>query len=216
MKLKFQLELIEKVPEIKSLILDSLVSHLAPAFRRAIPSIRRRIIDVAINQIKNEPEYTSLLNGKLKYEFGIPNSENVLNDILEIWSNNISINYQPVTKRKTDVMGYVQIDMIKQDFEDVLSSSSAIVYDHMSGISLPWLQWLLIDGSKILVRKHKVRMGPNRQSRTGMAVMVESKENWRVPAEFAGTKNNNWITRAIKSLDNQIPNIIEEEIVRQI
>lgn len=216
MKLKFQLDLIEKVPEIRDAILDSLVSHLEPAFRKSIPIIRRRIVDFAIDKIKSQPEYASLLNGKLKYEFGIPNPEVAVSDILEVWANNISINYQPVIKRGTQVFGYVQIDMIKQDFEDALSSSSAIVYDNMSGISLPWLQWLLLDGSKILVRKHKVRMGPNRNSRTGMAIMVQSKENWRVPSEFAGTKNNNWVTRAIQSMNDEIPTIIEEEIVRQI
>jgi len=216
MKIKFQLDLIEKVPEIRDAILDSLVLYLEPAFRRSIPIIRRRIVDFAIDKIKSEPEYPSLLNGKLKYEFGIPNPDNVVSDILEIWANNISINYQPVVKRGSHIVAYVQIDMIKQDFEDVLSSSSAIVHDNMSGISLPWLQWLLLDGSKILVRNHKVRIGPNRRSRTGMALMVGSKENWKVPSEFAGTKNNNWVTRAIQSMNDEIPTIIEEEIVRQI
>jgi hypothetical protein len=47
--------------------------------------------------------------------------------------------------------------------------------------------------------------------------MISSeKQNWRVPSEFAGTVNNNWITRAIDRLDPILLNDIEKELEKHI
>jgi hypothetical protein len=42
--------------------------------------------------------------------------------------------------------------------------------------------------------------------------MIPSNKNWRVPAEYAGTVNNNWITRAIENKDENIYYIVEQTI----
>jgi hypothetical protein len=107
--------------------------------------------------------------------------------------------------------------MIRDNFDDVLGNESAIVVDSVSGITLPWLEWLLLYGGKIIVKNYKVRMGSNRNSRTGMAIMVESEgNNWRVPPEFAGILTNNWVTRAINKLDDKIISILESELEKSI
>ena len=72
------------------------------------------------------------------------------------------------------------------------------------GQKLPWLEWLLLRGNQIIIRNYQVRMGASPYSRTNMAVMVQSKKNWRVPMEFAGTITNNWTTRALDKVDAQI------------
>jgi hypothetical protein len=60
-------------------------------------------------------------------------------------------------------------------------------------------------------------MGNNPRSRTGSAIMVSSQKiNWRVPAQFAGTVNNNWVTRAIERLDDSLLQQIEKELERYI
>ena len=74
-----------------------------------------------------------------------------------------------------------------------------------SGYSLPWLKWLLLDGSAILVPNHSVVFGPNPKSRTGNAIMrLDKNRGWSVPSQYQGTESNNWITRA---LDNAAPEI---------
>jgi hypothetical protein len=115
------------------------------------------------------------------------------------------------------VTGGFSIDMIRSDFSDILSLSAATITDDISGSVVPWLQWLLLDGSKILIRDYAVQFGPNSRSRTGNAIMISSeKQNWRVPSEFAGTVNNNWITRAIDRLDPILLNDIEKELEKHI
>lgn len=215
--MRFNLKLVEPISQIQDLILDNLLSMVEPVIQKSIPDIQRKIIELVISRIKAEPEYQALINGQLRLEFGIPNSVSVVDDIINTWATNIVLDQKPFRKTRSGINGSFAINMIKSDFEDVLSSPAAIVYDTSSGAELPWLKWLLLDGSKILVRNHYVKIGPNKNSRTGMAIMAESKsQNWRVPAEYAGTKNNNWITRALSDIDNQISDIIEKEIVSNI
>ena len=80
--------------------------------------------------------------------------------------------------------------------------------DSLRGYSLPWLQWLLLDGTKVLIDSHQVVIGPNLRSRTSMAIMRPGS-GWSVPNEFAGTQNNNWLTRAIDSSSDSINNLLK-------
>ena len=100
------------------------------------------------------------------------------------------------------------ISMIKADYSDVLGSDYAQMTDSVRGYSLPWLQWLLLDGTKILINNHQVVIGPNSRSRTSMAIMRPGS-GWSVPNEFAGTQSNNWLTRAIDSSSDSINNLLK-------
>ena len=216
--MRINLKLLETSDQIQNMILDNLLTMVNPVIKKSIPTIRRQIIELVIGKIKGQPEYEALLNGQLRLEFGIPNPTTTVNNIIDLWANYIVVNETPFKKTKSGLSGSFSINMIKDDFSDVLAFTPAsVVYDTASGVELPWLQWLLLDGSKILVRNHYVKIGPNKNSRTGMAVMAESKsQNWRVPAEYAGTKNNNWVTRALDTINDEISDIIEKEIVRNI
>jgi hypothetical protein len=214
--MKISLKLLESDDEINRRILNALVLEIDSIFKKSIKPIRTKIIEEVKKALMSEPEYQSLISGQLKYEFGIPVSSKV-NDIIEIWSSNINIEYKPIKINSRGLSGGFLLNMIRDNFDDVLGNESAIVVDSVSGITLPWLEWLLLYGGKIIVKNYKVRMGSNRNSRTGMAIMVESEgNNWRVPPEFAGTLTNNWVTRAINKLDNKIISILESELEKSI
>ena len=72
----------------------------------------------------------------------------------------------------------------------------------------------VIRGCKILIKNYTVKFGPNNRSRTGFAIMVGSDENWRVPPEFAGTKTNNWITRALENVEDKVVGLMIKELER--
>jgi len=86
------------------------------------------------------------------------------------------------------------------------------VVDTERGYSLPWLEWLLTKGGQIIVRNFEVKYGANPRSRSGDAVMVSSGSNWRVPSQFTGTSSNNWITRALSTIENKILKLLESEL----
>lgn len=215
--MQFSLKLLESDATIKQMILDSIKDHLQTAFYKARLVLAKTIPAEIYKAIVAEPEYQSLLTGKLRYEFGIPESAQKVNDIVNIWANNVVVSVTPITLSGSGLKGGFSIGMIKSNYEDVLTSDSALVFDGLSKAVLPWLEWLLLYGSKIIVKNYTVQVGPNPYSRTGLAIMKPAKENWRVPPEFAGTQNNNWVTRALDKLDDsRIPNMIQTEIEKNI
>jgi hypothetical protein len=98
--------------------------------------------------------------------------------------------------------------MIRSNFDDVLSTEFSIVRDNQRGYELPWLKWLLLDGTKSLVDNYGVVFGPSKYSRTGYAIMRSGSRSWGIPNEFAGTQNDNWITRAIDGASPEIINLL--------
>jgi hypothetical protein len=214
--MKFSFNLIESDSDIKNKILTEIKNVLQQAIVKSIPSIRQLIPVKIKNALMNEPEYQSLINGKLKGEFGLPNASQKVNEVLDMWTNNIKVTASPVTIIGSRINGGFKLDMIDSTYSDVLANDGAIVVDGVSGIVLPWLEWLLLYGNKIIVKNYEVQVGANPRSRSGMALMMSSKNNWRVPAEFAGTSTNNWVTRAIDRLDDSILDIIQKEIEKNI
>jgi hypothetical protein len=85
------------------------------------------------------------------------------------------------------------------------------------GYSLPWLQWLLFEGNEVLIKNYKVEFRPNPNSRSGLAIMKpSSSSSWRVPPEFVGSEENNWITRAITRIENNVYDLIVKAVEGEI
>lgn len=80
---------------------------------------------------------------------------------------------------------------------------------------IPWLKWLLERGNEEVVLGYDVDYipgSPFSRSRTGL-VMVESDGGWSVPNELSGTRNNNFITKAIKEKVSIIQGEFKSHIV---
>ena len=214
--MKIDLKLIESEADIKNKILTSIKDAISETFSKCISPLKDAISRAAYSAITTEPEYQSLLSGRLQYEFGIPESAQRVNEIVKIWTDHVIVEVTPVTIAGYGLKGGFSISMIQGDYTDVLGSSSSRVVDEAKSTVLPWLEWLLLYGNKIIVRNYEVQVGSNPRSRSGMAIMVPSKNNWRVPPEFAGTPTNNWVTRALSRLDDSILDIIQKEIEKHI
>jgi hypothetical protein len=214
--MKIDLKLLDSEADIKNKILASIKDTISEAFRRSINPLKESISRALYNAITTEPEYQSLLSGKLQYEFGIPESAQKVNEIVKIWTDHVIVEVTPVTLAGYNLKGGFTINMIQDDYSDVLSSSAAQIVDETRSTVLPWLEWLLLNGNKIIVKNYEVQVGPSPYSRTGLAIMKPSKQNWRVPPEFSGTSSNNWVIRALDKLDNSIPNLIQQEVEKNI
>lgn len=215
--MKYSLKLVESDSQIRKLILESLKEEISETFDRSIPAIQNQIKTEVRSAIEAQPEYTALISGDLRLELGIPDPQNRIDSIINTWVNNITVQKSTIKLTNSGLSGGFSLSMIASDLQDVLALPAASVIDETNGYSLPWLQWLLLDGGKILVKDYSVVFGPNKASRTGFAIMKNDKSsNWRVPAEFAGTISNNWVTRAIDSLDNKINEIIQDSIQKAI
>lgn len=203
-------KLLDNSKDIKDKILAAMLPELDKFLIKGMKKLKSRLPIVVREAITNSPEYESLSNGKLKYEFGIANVDSKLASLIEVWTTNILYEYSAPTLSNGKIKASFSASMIKADFSDVLYADYAAVVDTVRGYTLPWLEWLLLEGNKVIVKKQDVFLGPNKSSRTGFAVMRQSSKSWKVPSEFAGTINNNWITRALDSAESKIQAIIEE------
>lgn len=208
----FKLKLLESNSQIAKDILNALLPDISNYMTDVIKYLQKNLPPLVSSLIKNTPEYDSLIGGNLQYEFGIPNPGNALSGLLDLWANNINIIYKPPIINNGRLKASFSANMIKVDFSDVLYSDYAIVYDNLRGYSLPWLEWLLLEGNKTIIKNYNVIFGPNKYSRTGYAVMRESSKSWRVPAEFSGTLRDNWITRALDNGESQIQSLIDKAV----
>ena len=96
------------------------------------------------------------------------------------------------------------------DMDGVIYSENARVIDNDN--DLPWLEWLLFKNNAPIVKNYNVKFGSSPYSRSGLAIMVPSSNNWRVPPEFAGSIRNNWTTRAISRAEPAVYGIIKKAI----
>lgn len=208
--MKINTKILESDTEISRRIIKALFPEVKKLMNSAINKIKNNLPTVINNALRNSPEYNSLVSGKLKLEFGIPDSAQKVANLIDIWSKNIYIKYDSPQISSNKIKASFSASMIKIDFTDVLYTEFAYLIDRERGYSLPWLRWLLLEGQKPLVKNYEVLIGPNSRSRTGLAVMTDSKKSWKVPAEFSGTISDNWITRTIDSAKSDIYAIIED------
>lgn len=209
--MKIQFKILEKNKEIERKILDALLPEIADVMKIASKNITKNIKEIVAAAIQTSPEYISLVSGSLKAEFGIPDPENRLVELLNFWINNIKISFQPATISNSKIKSSFRLELIRSDLSDVLGSDVSVVIDGLSGKSVYWLEWLSLAGDKSILKDYTIVYGASRRSRTGLAIMrPQSGSRWKVPPEFSGTIGNNWITRAIDSASDDIEKAIEQ------
>ena len=201
--MNIDIKLVESDSQIRQSILSSLKPEVDALVSKSIPKINPMIKDLFKEALMNEPEYVSLKSGRLKYEFGLPQEVDV-DDIVSIISNSVNVNLFQSKISSGGINIGIKIEVFERTGEPAINSPNAFVTDTKDGYSLPWLEWLLLKGTAPIVNNYSVVLGPNKFSRTGMALMVQSNKNWKVPSEFAGSPSNNWASRALDKIENKI------------
>ena len=209
--MRISANIVETNDEINTMVLEIMADHINDILNIAMPKITAEIKELVALSLKEEPEYQSLLSGRLRAEFGLSDT-NMVDNIIDKLVSTIDVSRSTVSYNKIGLVGGFTITMMKSDdMNGVIFTDIASVISN-NGQHLPWLQWLLLEGNNAIVKNFDVKMGSYSQSRSGMAIMVSSRDNWRVPPEFVGTISNNWTTRAIDRIEDKIDILIENII----
>jgi len=214
MSIKLHIGIKESSDEITKRILRGIRDELNPVFPKLVPKIVSRTKVLLFNSITSQPEYESIRSGELRFHLGLPNGGDRLIDIIEIWINSVEAEFKKFRiSSATGLTGGITLIAVRSDYEDVISSNSAVFITE-KGEELHWLQWLLNEGSNTIISDYKIQLGPN-LGRTGGAIMVTGA-GWSIPGGFTGTPNNNFITRAIANVEldliQDIRQIMEEAL----
>lgn len=208
-KLSFSVKLLENNSTISKNIAQALLPDITAYFNNISDKMKQNIPDIVINNIVNQPEYSALSGGNLQYELGITNPAARLSEILGTIRSGTIINIKPPKIISNKISASIKLQMIQKDFADLLSLGSSS-FTSEKGSQIDWLRWLLLEGDSIIISDYNFILGANDASRTGGGIMRQMNGgSWRVPPEYAGSINNNWITRGLDSAISQIDQFIE-------
>ena len=172
-------------------------------------------IEIAIQtlvkfRLQGAPEVNSLAGGELRYQFGLVDGASRISNIIDMWAESVEVSYV----QSFGKLGGISISMGDNDYSKALSMPEA-EFRTKDGTSLEWLRWLLLEGDTRIVNNYQFQSG--RRGRTGGGIMVSRQRgSWGVPSQFAGTDNDNFATRALESMQDEIDVIVRREITKVV
>jgi hypothetical protein len=201
-------------------LLSEIIKRLgSAAFRTGLRRGTNKILEQAL---KSQPEYRDMVahGGKLRAELGVVDSEAAMNRLVRDWLASTQVRVaRPRLLGKQFVGSIVTIQSIQADYQDVLSKAYAS-YTTERGEVIPWLEWLLTQGSDTMIMSHVAwnPLNPTIASRTGTnTVMKKSRgKGWGVPSEYAGTPEDNLATRAVADSMREILELVKKESTRRL
>jgi len=200
---KASIKLIETENEFNKMVTKAIADQANRNVPKKIPQIRSKIKPIISAALLSSPEILSLKGGLLSAEFGLESDPT--SDIVNAILSSLKVQYFPITGK--NLTGGLRIIMQPASFENLLSLD--IAEQPIEGGSLPWLKWLLTLGDSIIIANFGVEFGSYPQSRTGEARMSTKFAPYKVNSAFSGTKDDNFITRAVESVQSEITRILK-------
>lgn len=196
-------------------LFECIRDHLNKTIPLACPGIKQRVMPIIDEAIKLTNEYISLTTGgaKLRKHLGLEYPVENMQDIIDVIKQNCEV--KPIRCRivGAQILGGLEIGILRTGYADILGLSSA-QYDS-NGHPIEWLNWLLTKGDRLIVYGyHYVNASGFGLATSRAGGLMYKKGAWRMPAEFSGTAQNNFLTRAFDdiSVQNAIAKEIEAEI----
>ncbi len=165
--------------------------------------------------MKKARHYDSLCRGKLAEDFGFDKGRGFefADSVIEAVVEALQIN---PSKTSNDIT--INIAAYREDMTDALSAKRAS-YPSKGG-NVDWLVWLLLKGNDVILQNWGVlkKNINSSKSRSGAAIMAPVpsplKISFAVRGDFAGTRNNNWITESAKISKDSIIGHIKQFMER--
>ena len=215
--MRFSLKILESDKQIAALVSNALSKHLSKALLIAGSRIQADIRRVFREAVTSSHEYASLTGGDLRGHIGVPNASSRMAEIISVWIKSILVTVDAPRSIGGSIKGGLKISIIK-DWQLALTSSAASFVTE-KGQTIPWLEWLLLAGDSKFIVDYDVELNlssaQQARSRTGIGIMVtRNGARWGVPTEFAGTASDNFVTRAIMSIQPDIERFIKNHVTR--
>lgn len=183
----------------KKLSKEQLIEHRATIAGHAVRNF-------LISKFMQSEVYFSLTGGYLRGEFGLTDKQvskipDILDDLIHVYIQHTEEKEKGIFKVKIGIVSPADFDPNKHG-----------VFISEKGDAIHWLWWLLTQGTQPVVEGYSVffKQGIGRSE---MAIMVKSEGyNYSIDNYFAGTENDNWITRVVKAHQKEIEVILKGKL----
>ena len=204
------IKLLDSLGEISKKINKASASVINGKLKNKQDSILGSSKRLALNWLMGQPEISSLAGGELAGAFGLPfgSGPSAISAISQAFSDSIYCSVKLFDNNLKN--GGIYIYFQPADFMNLLSLPEGhVIYGFGD---LHWLEWLLQRGDQIIVAgyDYSPKSGLGR-SKLGY---MEAGGAFRVPPQFSGSSEDNFITRALigKSQEQEISKILERAL----
>ena len=201
--MSLSIKLLESDKVIQRKINKALANEVNKTVSKNLPRVQDRISRLIRSSLNSSPEIISLRSGILKLEFGLDKDPTF--DIIEAIMSSLKIKFSPINYK--DFSGGVLIVLQPSDYRNLFSLPAA--YQEIDDGVLPWLSWLLTLGDSVIITRFGVEIGDFPDSRTGGARMSQKAAPYKVNSAYSGTEEDNFITRSVARVSNEIQAIIK-------
>jgi hypothetical protein len=201
------LKLTDSIPDITHNINKAIADELNANVKNKFSNVDKQVKDLVHNAIESQPEIQSLKDGALKGAFGIIDSDIAILNIMQSITNSVEVRFK---KFDSNLNGGIIVNVQPSSFSNVLGLPQGFTI-YKSGV-LHWLDWLLLRGDSIIIADYQYNPKTG-LGRSGLGNMITGG-SFRVPPQFAGSDNDNFITRALLSseVESQVIKILQEVI----
>ena len=206
-------KIVDDIQSVKAKILFELREVVDRAYKKAKPRLEQKSRALILSSLKQSSTIQSLLNHQLQADFGLSpsNARRGVDDILSTVSKNINVDF---VISSSNLVGSIKLNLLPVDVSEFINLPTAsYINTGKRGGEISWLEWLLTKGTEIVIDGYSVHYGDFDHSRSGKAEM-RKRGFFRVDPDHAGTVDDNFITRAIRNLSDEIFLIIRFELER--
>jgi hypothetical protein len=214
LKVEVKVDVVTRPEDMVRSIMDEYANHMNFVLSAGKPKIAYKLTQRIAQLIEESPEMQSLVGGKLQQELGVTDPKEAISDIVGALQHSMVVDYDLV-RYSGDIItdGGYTIMVSRSDFQDVLSISGGS-YNTANNVNISWLSWLLFSGDTPIIFGYRIKYDPTdpQYTRTGALMVKDPGGAWGIPTEFSGTRDNNFVIRALAPLENDIQDFISEEL----
>lgn len=189
-----KLKLLDSVASIEKNINAAIAAYINDTIEKNQNNIINNIKNYIPIWIRSQPEMQSLLSNdpsSLVGVFGITKSPStIIDSIINSILGSILFKF---TKFSNNLNGGFIINIQPTTFSNLLQLPDG--YTNYIGGSLHWMDWLLLRGDEIIIANYQYNPKTG-LGRSNLGNMIDGGF-FRVPPQFSGTIENNFITRAL-------------------
>lgn len=203
------IQLIDSIQKIEKDVNKAIAELANDIIGRNITKISNSIKSLIPSWINSQPEIQSLLSNdpnSLAGQFGI--TSNLFTIVSSIINSVVETTDVRLIRYKSTLSGGLQINVQPYNFINLLSLPEG--HTTYQGGDLHWLDWLLKRGDNIIVFNYQYNPRTG-LGRSGLGNMIPGG-SFRVPPQFSGTEDDNFITRAFTgdTQNKQISEILQD------
>lgn len=212
------LKILESNDYLEFCILKEYATHLNGILPNVGNKLERYLQQYVEDKLVNTSEVESMISGKLRGCFGIEFPDDLVLNFIRTYALSVKVMTFPVFLVRSGVSRRPCLTISTEETLERLSMDDIFAQKTEKNVALHFWNWLLYQGDKSVVTGAYVKNANAWElrhdiSKTDSMIMRKKQGSYfRVPPEFAGVDDNNFVTRALANWLIDVNKFLEKEI----